>query len=316
MSTNENTPTRFQLDFHLPTEAERVFAACTDADQLRTWFAEHVELEALQPGARFQFWGRGVLGSKDPDSEPTITAFEPGQRMAFRWVWAGVPTEVEWTFRSGEPPEWACQPGCDPASLPTWTVMNVRHLRERPLPYPRPALVVEDYWRLATSNLLGHLMGRGNVVLPDFEDPAPVVRLSVDIDAPPAEVFRALTTPEVLNRWLAKGASVDLREGGAFDLGWGPVADHVTPMHIRRLEQDRLLSISWPDWRQLPDVPDQTVTFELTPLEGGRRTRVDFTHSGFERTVDISDYQQGWTPFFDALAGALAAPEGAPSPDA
>lgn len=298
--SSTNTATRYERAFFLPAAADRVFAACTDADQLRVWFAEHIDLTKLEPGAPMRFWGKATLGTTtESAASQRITAFEPGERIEFEWNWAGVPSAVEWRFGPGQPPSYGCSPDDDPPK--EGTSMTVRHTLEAPLPYPRPDQVVDDFWRLATGNLMGHLEGRGNVVLPDFEDPEPIVRLSIEIAAPPAAVFRALTIPEILDRWLSKTARVELREGGAFDLGWGPVAEHVQPMRILELEPDRKLSFSWPDWRQQADVPDQTVMFELSPIEDGTRTRVDFTHSGFERAVDRSDYQQGWTYFLDGL---------------
>jgi len=50
-------------------------------------------------------------------------------------------------------------------------------------------------------------------------------RLSIEIEAPPSAVFRALTDPEQLNRWMAAAARVEPRVGGVFDLGWTPTPD-------------------------------------------------------------------------------------------
>ncbi|MEM1025780.1 MAG: SRPBCC domain-containing protein [Myxococcota bacterium] len=299
MSETENSATRFEHTFQLPASVEWLFAACTEVDQLRAWFAERVELE-LKLGGRFVFGGRGVLGPCDA----AVVLLEPGASFAFEGTWAGVKSAIKWRFAKGETPSWACTPGETPDPARKWTDFTVLHQLEQALPLPKPELVVDDYWRLATANLLGHIDGRGNVLLPDFADPEPVIRLSIEIDAPPPAVFRALTTPEILNQWIAKEARVEPRVGGAFDLGWGPAAEHVKPMRILEFEENVLLSFSWPDWRQQPDVPDQTVSFRLVPLEDGRRTKVEFTHAGFLRTVDKSDYQQGWTPFLDGLAKA------------
>ncbi len=305
---HENTATHYTHDFFLPAAPEVVFAACTDPHQLRTWFAHQAEIADPKPGAPFRFWGRATPDTPtEAEADQKLMEWAPGERVVFTWTWAGIPTTVQWSFKEGEMPAYDCDPTADEDATLTGTLLTVRHTLDRPLPYPRPEQVVDDFWRLATANLLGHLDGRGNVVLPDFDDPEPVVRISIEVDAPPPAVFEALTTPGILNRWLAKHATVELREGGAFDLGWGPVPEHVTPMHILRLEQDRLLSFSWPDWRQQKDVPDQSVTFELAPIDDGERTRVNFTHAGFVRTVDRSDYQQGWTVFMDALVKVFPA---------
>jgi len=300
MSETKNSATRFEHSFQLPASVAWVFEACTDPERLRVWFAEEVELPKLQAGAPFRFRGRGVFGP----TEAEIVAIEAERIFAFAGDWANVPSHIEWHFSQGEAPSWACLPGETPDPEQKWTQLRVLHRLERPVDMPKPELVVDDYWRLATSNLLGVIDGRGNVLLPDFGDPDPVIRLTIEIDASPAKVFAALTTPDLLNQWIAKEARVDLREAGAFDLGWGPAAEHVEPMRILALKENELLSFSWPDWRQQPDVPDQTVSFRLVPLDDGQRTRVEFTHAGFVRAVDKSDYQQGWTPFLDGLARA------------
>ena len=141
------------------------------------------------------------------------------------------------------------------------------------------------------------MLGDGNVVLPDYADPEPQVRLSVVIDAPPAAVWKALTEPALLNQWLARAAEVELHAGGKFDLGWAPSPQAMC--RVLEVEPNRRLRISWPDWRGQAQVPDQHVTFELVPQGDG--TRVDFVHGGFVRPADRSDYQQGWTGFLDGL---------------
>jgi uncharacterized protein YndB with AHSA1/START domain len=298
----------FDLDVFLPSTPEDCFAACLSADDLSRWFAQHAEVEQ-RVGGPIRFWGYATLGHPDAASaDQTLTAIEPGRRIAFEWTWAGIPSRVEWTFAEGDEP----RHGCEPAEAPPprrGTTMHVHHELDGELPWPRPTQVVEDFWRLATGNLRAHLEGGNNLVLPDFDDPSPRVVVAIEVDAKPATVFRALSEPEILNRWIAKEARVDLRVGGDFDLGWSVDPNATTPCRILALEQDRLLAISWPDWRGQPDIPDQRVTFALEPLDDGARTRVTLTHDGFLRTVDRSDYQQGWVGFLDALAGVARSVE-------
>jgi uncharacterized protein YndB with AHSA1/START domain len=59
------------------------------------------------------------------------------------------------------------------------------------------------------------------------------------------------------------------------------------------------LVISWPDWRGDTSVPEQSITWLLEP--SGEGTRVTVIHSGFVRTVDLSDYPFGWGYFLGRL---------------
>lgn len=293
-----------EVGFDLPVPPARVWRALTDVTELRGWFAEHAEVEPRVGGA-YRFWGaHTILTPTAGEADQTITAWEPERRLAFDWSWGGAPTSVELTLEAkdyvpftmvGEPPPPV--PGCR---------LTARHTVEGDLPLPRAAQAVEDQWRLAAGNLCAWLDGDfGAVVLPDYADPSPVIRLSVEIDAPAPAVFRALLEPKGLNQWLAKDARVEPRVGGTFDLGWHGAGigdgEHGT-CRILALEPDRELSISWPDWRGDPNVPDQRVTFRLEPK--GDATVIHLEHAGFVRTVDRSDYQQGWGGFAPGLAAA------------
>ena len=48
-----------------------------------------------------------------------------------------------------------------------------------------------------------------------------------------------------------------------------------------------------------PEVPDQTVSWILEDLDG--KTRLTLLHTGFTRTVDVSDYPFGWQEFLDKI---------------
>ena len=63
----------------------------------------------------------------------------------------------------------------------------------------------------------------------------------VDIVAPREEVFAALTVPSQIDRWIAKGASIELKVGGKFDYGW----EGEGPVKILDLVQNEKLSHDW-----------------------------------------------------------------------
>jgi len=303
------TTTQPELTSSLTMRAtpDRVWAALTDADAVRAWFAEHAEIDTRVGGA-WRFWGRYSLGVPSRDAaDQTIVAVEPEKLLAFTWTWAGVPTRVEITL---EPDEWKeFTMGSAPALRPNapGCKVTVRQTFEGTLPYPRPESLADDHWRLSIANLFAHLDG-AEVSLVDHADPSPEVRTSIFVEAPPSTVFRTLTEPELLNQWIGMNARVDPRVGGGFDLGWMGCGEEgktlpdlgMSPMKILELEQDRRLAISWPDWRGDERVPMQKVTWDLTPEGSG--TRVELRHTGFVRAVDRSDFFQGWTGFLETMA--------------
>jgi uncharacterized protein YndB with AHSA1/START domain len=272
----------------LPAPPARVFRALTDADELRAWFATAAAVEA-RPGGGYHFWGTATLGAPDAGDQ-RITALEPDRALAFSWTLQGVPTEVAYRLTG------------DGAT----TRLEVRHAIRGALPYRRPDHVVADLWRIHGGNLGEHLRASGGVVLPDFTSGHPEVRATIEIAAPPARVWRALTEPALMNQWLGGAAKVDL-PGGALSYGWSYEIEGRQvaggPTRIIELVEHRRLVTDWPDWRGDPDKPSTRVTWELEPLAGGARTRVTVIHTGFEHPVDRSDYQQGWAGFLEMLGG-------------
>ena len=182
------------------------------------------------------------------------------------------------------------------------TRLTVRHDFPAEVAAPRPRALVDDHWRLAMGNLTAYLADGVGLVRPDFSDPAPEVRASIDIAAPPAAVFRALTEPEGLNQWIAAAATVDLRVGGSMSFGWSYEVDGRTVAPVSRILEivpNERLVMDWPDWRGDPSVPRQTIRWDLQAIPSG--TRVTLTHTGFVRAVDIGDYGFGWAEFLSRL---------------
>lgn len=107
---------------------------------------------------------------------------------------------------------------------------------------------------------------------------------------PPARVWRALTDPALLSRWLMP---TDFRaEVGAeftFDTGpWGK-----TRCTVLEIEPERLLRISWKN----PPL-DTTVTWRLEPEGVGTRLVVE--HAGF----DLADPRQAFA--YEGMRGGWA----------
>ncbi len=136
----------------------------------------------------------------------------------------------------------------------------------------------------------------------------------VRIEAPPGRVWRALTEPADLHRWLFASAEADVREGGywRFTFPHWPSARglHHPALNfggpIAELEPGRLLAVQFepPYWGVL--------RFAIEAAGDGCELRV--TQRGFEGNEDwLADFRGGWGSFNDRLAllceiGETAAP--------
>jgi uncharacterized protein YndB with AHSA1/START domain len=281
----------------VPAEPGRVFAALTEPSELRQWFAEHVDVEA-RDGGKFRFWGRHTYGVPDAvAATQAITRLEPGRALAFRWTVDGLPTEVTIEL---EPD----------AAKPSQTQLNLRHAFPGRLPVDYALELVDDLWRLTLGNLDAHLRGGQGIVLPDFTDPSPEIRISLVIDAPRDLVFRALIDPAALNTWVASSAEVEPRVGGRYRYGWRyPVGGRDVdggPTTILDLVENERLVTDWLDWRGDDTRSPTRVAWLLEDV--GEKTRVTVVHGGFSRAADASDYPFGWAEFLGRLKSVTESP--------
>lgn len=282
----------------LPAAPEVVFAALTEPAQLKKWFAEHIAIEPRSGGA-YRFWGRHTYGAlRAEQATQRITRLQSGTLLAFSWPIDGASSEVTITLAVAK-----AAAAVSASSGKATTQLNLRHEFATLPAVPRAKDLIDDLWRMTLGNLDTHLRGGAGIVLPDFTDPRPEVRASIYIDAPRAEVFKALIEPEKLNKWLSTAASVEPRSDGRYSYGWKyPVDGREVaggPTRILEIVPNEKLVTDWPDWRGDATVPMTTVTWLLESV--GKGTRVTLIHSGFTRTTDISDYTPGWADFLEKL---------------
>ena len=126
---------------------------------------------------------------------------------------------------------------------------------------------------------------------------------SITIQAQRSEVFRALTEPERLQRWMATEAESDPRTGGRFRYSFefeDASQDNAQQGEYIEVVPDRRLVLPW----VFPFSPKET-RVEYTLTGDGDETEVAFSHSGFE---DGEPWRQarerfvaGWRMFLEGL---------------
>jgi len=135
------------------------------------------------------------------------------------------------------------------------------------------------------------------------------IRKSVEIDAPPAVVFRALTDEKELLQWMPTEAKIEPRVGGAlrFKFHWDArnVDTEVTGKVVEMVP-GRKLSYTWVaamrsdrDPTRMDDAPAALVTWSLEELPGGR-TKVTLVQKGFDERFR-RDGESGWEHFLSQL---------------
>ena len=139
------------------------------------------------------------------------------------------------------------------------------------------------------------------------EEFAEALRLSRQIKAPRAAVFRAFTDPAALVEWFApEGMSVgdlkvDLRPGGAYSLVFQQAdgGSHKLSGFYREISPPGRLVMTWV-WGQGEMAGVETlVTIDLA--EAGAETELNLTHEQLPSQNSRDHHGKGWTSMFNRL---------------
>lgn len=117
------------------------------------------------------------------------------------------------------------------------------------------------------------------------------ITFELDLRHPPEKVWRALTEPELLARWLLPVVDLHLAPGAAFRFEAQPQPGWDGRVHCRILEIDapRKLKYAW----VVGDM-DTVVTFSLAPTATG--THLSLVHTGFRphQKQNFGGARYGW----------------------
>jgi uncharacterized protein YndB with AHSA1/START domain len=141
------------------------------------------------------------------------------------------------------------------------------------------------------------------------------IEQTVDIEAPAADVYRALTTTEGNRGWWTSdcqvGGGVGQESVFRFDrMSEGPGHTEMR-FRIDRLEPGRAVALTCTGQLNNDDWQDTRLTFTLTP--SGGKTRVDLVHSAWrERTRVYDACVAGWSHFMQSLKAYAETGAGTP----
>ncbi|MCK2218943.1 SRPBCC domain-containing protein [Actinomadura sp. ATCC 31491] len=134
------------------------------------------------------------------------------------------------------------------------------------------------------------------------------IRLDQFVAHPPAKVWRALTEPDLIAKWLMPG-DFKPEVGHRFTFTTTPRKavgfDGVVHCEVLELEPERLVKLSWSDGGRA----DWTVTWRLEPE--GRGTRLFLDHEGFDPDDELQQMSRrimggGWRSMPDRIAEVAA----------
>jgi uncharacterized protein YndB with AHSA1/START domain len=131
----------------------------------------------------------------------------------------------------------------------------------------------------------------------------------VDLPAPIEEVFRHLTDPAAMIRWMGQHATLEPAVGGVFeiDINGVPVRGHYL-----EIDPPRRVVVSW-GVAGSADLPPGTteVEFTLSPSPAGTHLRV--VHRNLP-DIQAPMHATGWNHFLDRLVLATAGHDPGPDP--
>ena len=129
------------------------------------------------------------------------------------------------------------------------------------------------------------------------------ISFEIDLQHQPEKVWKAITDPGLLSKWLLPVANLQLKSGSPFTLKAPPQPGWDGTVHCQFVEivPGRSLSYRW----VVSDI-DTVVTFTLTPVATG--TRLSIVQAGFkpDQKRIFGGARYGWKMFGARLLELLA----------
>jgi len=120
---------------------------------------------------------------------------------------------------------------------------------------------------------------------------APSIRITLEVSATPAQVFRALTDSKAIQTWSGAPGRVARKAGGRFSMwdGW-----NTGRVLLRRPPTS--LAYTWRTDGWASETADSVVRWKLVRIRTG--TRVTLVHSRLPSLREYRDHKGGWMTYF------------------
>jgi len=133
----------------------------------------------------------------------------------------------------------------------------------------------------------------------------PAIEVRYYYDAPPEDVYRALTAPSRLTKWFVDEARIKPKAGGSYAFTWKGYPSQRGK--VQKAEENKLLVLEWPNTVK-GKLYETKVAFKLA--KKGKGTVLDVKHTGFKERDDwvwlYGAIQAGWAYFLMNLKSVLA----------
>ncbi len=261
---------------------EQLWSYLTTATHLQDWFTERATID-LQKGGSMLFGGCYTPGNP-VEIQGTIQEIIPLTRLQFTWPMYAHRTEVTFLLTS-EADRSTLEVLHSGLALPSAQRgrMDLHHQ-------------MMCFWENALANLQALIeVGQSGLRLDYLSTASSLVERSIEIGASPERVWRALTDPHELNRWIATQATVELRPGGLYSYGWEEIGHPGYPLKVESFDPPRRLVHTWDD-----DGFVERVTWTLIPLREGTATRL-LLHHEMHDPANGEGYRIGWPGFLNRL---------------
>lgn len=119
---------------------------------------------------------------------------------------------------------------------------------------------------------------------------------SIEISAPLARVWAALTEPEAISQWFGDTTEFDATPGGAAAFGWNDFGTFRAIVEL--VDEPKTLVYRWARDRNVDPVPGNSTLVRFDLEETSTGTRLTVLETGFEELTDpqaaIAENTQGW----------------------
>ncbi len=262
-----------RVQMKIKADVATVYKALTTSSALIVWLAESAEVNLADN--RFSFWGKYTPDNPNQDSQHMkLLQYEENRLLEFQWVIDDISATVKFKLRERDN---------------NTTVLTLIHEQALQTTHHSYSFTLEDFWFVHLENLRRYIDGKPSEARVDFSQPMNGnIRHILDSSATPEEVYAVLTQPDLIERWIASKAKVEVEKGADYDIGWG-----MEGLKIVEFDEAKKFSISWDEG--LEDLT--TVTWELEA--SGGRTHITFTHSGFDDDHKNDGIWAGWLNFLN-----------------